>query len=272
MLSFTELDADFEDENLNIGMGEDAGPPESPTEIARPAKRKGLTQQTRRKTYEVEDADVVEDEDEEDEPGVPDDQDDGQDYGGFGGGFGDDSFGQDEPMDEQELLPYDNLGDVEEEEDIYGQQPSPQPPKKSRGRPKASSQSVQPEKPKKVTKRAGSTQPVPKRPRTTSAAPRGSSQPAKIIERKEIPHPADMSMMDSESKTPLEQSLTNSPSLHPNKSRTTSTLEKRTHRLRIRRSSRLWSRTPQNQRNRSNRYTPSTRTRSFRGPQTKNSC
>jgi hypothetical protein len=206
-MSFTELDADFEDENLKLGVGDDTAAIESPTEAARPAKRNGLTQQTRRKPYEVEGAEIVEEEEELDEQ----EEEEVQDYGGygddFGGGFGDDSFDRQDPEDEEEVpqdLPDGDLGDVEEgeegEEDIYGREPSP-PPVRRPGRPKASEKPI-PNKSKKPVgrppKRAGSTQPAPKRARTTSSGPRASSQPPKIIERKEIPHPADISMMDSD--------------------------------------------------------------------------
>jgi centromere protein C len=207
MLSFTELDADFEDENLNLGTGDDPVA-ESPTETARPTKRKGLSQQKRQKAYGVEDADIVE-EDELEEQYEQEEQEELQDYGDvrgnygddYGGDYGGDSFGQEESFEEQQDPPNEDVEDVEEEEeDIYGHQPSPPPVQRARGRSKASDKPIPLNKPKKAVGRpkASSTQPAPKRARTTSTAPRASSQPPKIIERKEVPHPADISMMDGD--------------------------------------------------------------------------
>jgi hypothetical protein len=189
MLSFTELDADFNDENLNPGRADDdADTFASPTEIARPTRRKGLTQQTIQKQL-----DFMEEEEVHDHGGFGDD---------FGGGFGDDSFEYGDAVDD---IPQEEEGDLddvedkpqeeeEEEEDIYGRQATPPPPiKRGKGRPRVSEKPAKPSTGRKRTKSA-STQPAAKGARTTSAAPHFP----KIIERKEIPHPADLSMMDGD--------------------------------------------------------------------------
>ena len=129
--------------------------------------------------------------------------------GGDGGGFADESYEHDEPLEgilqEEDY----NLGEVddeaeeveeeeeEEEEDIYGtREPSP-PVKQRKGRPKLAQKPAK-NAPSTQRTKSSSTQPAPKRTRTISTALRSP----KIIQRKEIPHPADVSMMDRES-TPL---------------------------------------------------------------------
>ena len=106
MLSFTELDADFDDEILNAGNPRDADTFESPTAIARPAKRKGLTQQMSRKPVNV-----MEEEEVEEEEVYGDDRF----GGGDGGGFADESYEHDEPLEgilqEEDY----NLGEVDDE-------------------------------------------------------------------------------------------------------------------------------------------------------------
>jgi len=208
MLSFAELDADFDDENLNAGKADDADILESPTETARPAKSKGLTQQRPKKRMGL----MEEEEEEDEEEEIPSGERSALDYGGdYGGDFGfpDEPFQQDEE-EEEEDLPLeedDNLEDMEEEQedevqdeedqneedDISGQQETPPPVKRSKGRTKVSEKATKKPAGRQRTK-SSSSQPVPKRARTTSAAPRSP----KIIQRKVIPHPADISTMDGD--------------------------------------------------------------------------
>ena len=203
MLSFAELDADFDDENLNTGKADDADILESPTEIARPTKRKGLTQQQTKKHMNF----MEEDEEEEE---IPNAERSPPDYGGdYGGDFGfpDEPFQLDEEEEDLPLEEDDNLEDMEEEQEEEGQdeedereeddiserQETPPPVKPSRGRPKVSEKPTKKPAGRQPTK-SSSSQPVAKRARTTSAAPRSP----KIIQRKVIPHPADISTVDGD--------------------------------------------------------------------------
>jgi len=260
MLSFTELDADFDDEILNARKP-DATTLESPTEIARPAKRKGLTQKLSRKPEPMEE-EIVEEEEE---------IYDHDRFGGGDGGFADESYEHDEPVEDilqedfeeeveevEEEEEEDEVQVVEEEEDIYGTQ-KPSPIIRKRGRPKGSSQKPAKKAPSKQRTKSSSSQPAPKRARTTSSAPRSP----KILQRKEIPHPADVSTIDGESTPPSYYFVDFSSSIKTNSSSTTSTLERRTNSLRTRRSSNLRTRSPQDQRNRPNRYTPAPTTPSY---------
>lgn len=194
MMSFTELDADFDDEILNAGKPDDTF--ESPTEIARPAKRKGLTQQLSRKPAEpIEEEEIV------DEEIYDDDR-----FGGGDGGFADESYDHDEPV--EDLLQGEDensedfegeIEEVEEEEDIYGTlEPSP-PVNRGRGRPKGSSQKPAKKAPLRLRAKQISAQPAPKRAGTTST---GARSP-KILQRREIPHPGDVSTIDGESTLPF---------------------------------------------------------------------
>lgn len=234
MLSFTELDADFDDENLNIGKAVDIDAFDSPTEIARPAKRKGRTQQRAKKPMNLMEEEEIEEEEEIIGEEIPDADRYGGDYGG-NFGFPDESFGHDEEEEDLPLEEDDNLEDMgeeqveeqveeEEEEDIYGRQETPPPIKRGkgrgRGRPKASEKPAKTPTGKPRTK-SSSSQPVAKRARTTSAAPHSP----KIIQRKVIPHPADLSTMDGDGILP--RNLINySSAFNTNTSGTTGTLER----------------------------------------------
>jgi hypothetical protein len=94
----------------------------------------------------------------------------------------------------EEQAPYEE----DEEEDIYGQPPSasppPQPkPQSSRAQKSKKPTTSRPRKQSKQTSSSSSSQPT-KRARTTSTAPRSP----KIIERREVPHAADISTLDGD--------------------------------------------------------------------------
>jgi hypothetical protein len=187
MLAFTELDADFDDENLNTGMASVDDILESPTEAARPARKKGLTQKVAQKA-----ADLIEEE--EESVGEEQYRDDG--FGDdYGAGFGDDSFDQEERVNETPEAQDDDPEDAEhaqevEEEDIYGHKPAV---RRGKGRPKVSSQKSVKKSSGRPRKQSQSVQPAPKRART-SAAPASP----KIMERREVPREGDISMMDAD--------------------------------------------------------------------------
>lgn len=184
ILSFTEIDADFEDGNLYIGRDQ-ADQLESPTELAKPAKRKGLVQQARRKQDEF----VEEEPENEDIDEFREENND--DYGGFGGGFEDDLYDQGEVMEEALDALSDDSEDIEQEEEpdaeLNGQRSSPRLRKTSH---RASRNATR--KPLARTKgRPLSARPSTKRAPTKSPAP-------KIIERREVPQAVDTLSLDSE--------------------------------------------------------------------------
>jgi len=198
LISFTELDTDFEDENLTQGRGDLADPAASPTELARPTRRKGLTQQ---KTVTKVPKPV--DTDSEGDGPVPWRQDFTDDPTG---GFGDDILFEDEDPEEQENghdeLMEESLGSEQAEDEEADDPPvrSKQAGNRARGQPKSTKQHAQntasgPRKRTRKPQESFSSQPLPKRTRTTSAAPRSS---IKIVERKEIPQVADVSMMEGD--------------------------------------------------------------------------
>jgi hypothetical protein len=202
---FTEIDADFDDENLNVGK-DDADTFESPTETARPAaKRKGLIQQIPRKPVEPEPEPEPEEEPEEEEEEIVEEEDYhevapfGDDYD-----YEDNAFGQgeefEERLEEREDSREDTVmeQDEEDEEDLYGRPPTPPPVKPGKGRPKQSAKPAKKASGKGRPPKQSSTQPAAKRPRTTSAAPPSP----KIIQRREIPHPADISTMEGDGNLP----------------------------------------------------------------------
>jgi len=212
---FAELDTDFDDENLNVGK-DDADTFESPTEIARPAaKRNGLVQQIPRKPVELEaEPEEPEEEDvEEQEGGMEEEQEEAQEeelleeepyhqVAGFGDDYDDDDgFGQQEEEFEDQLQE-DSREDVvmeeeeEEEEDLYGPPPTPPPAKRSKARPKQTTKPAKKPSGKGRPPKQSSTQPTAKRSRTTSSAPQ-------ITQRKEIPQPADVSIMGGDGTPPL---------------------------------------------------------------------
>src|SRR5579859_7499872 len=136
MLSFTELDNDFDDDILNAGRLDDIAQIESPTEALRSTKRKGLTQQPRKKIQTL-----LEDELSEDEP-VQEQEDVQEDYyagGGFGGDYdgdddgrfvdtgGDDAFADDDQMDDQQEISQENLEMDDDDEEDMDQEPTPPP-------------------------------------------------------------------------------------------------------------------------------------------------
>lgn len=186
LLTYTDFIADIEDEDLNIGANLDADITESPTEAVRPVPRKnGLAQKTSRKA-------LVLDEDEEEEEIVRQDED--VDHSSdYGGGFGDNSFDQNGQMEDQEEDQYVDQQQLEDEEAEEEQVEEPATP--SPGRRKARSKSAPKSKARSQAKKpkpSSSSQPAAKRPRTTPVASQS------IIQRKEYPHPADVSMMDGD--------------------------------------------------------------------------
>src|SRR5579859_7097361 len=124
LLSFMELDNDLED-NL---VDEEPEPMESPTVVAKPVRRKGLTQQSRSKPPVFEEPELQEGMGMEDD-GVDDDDDDPR---GFG--MGDESYGQ---YEEQGDELQDDVDEQSDEEEIYGKPPTP-PVKQTKSTVKAS--------------------------------------------------------------------------------------------------------------------------------------
>lgn len=221
MLTFTELDTDFDDENLNPGIANTAADTlESPTEAARPARKKGLTQKLSQKAVILSD--------EEEEAAVEEQYHDdgfGDDYGT---GFGDDSFDQPEGVEETPEAQDDDPEDIEdaqeEEEDIPVYKPVVSTVKRGKGRPKISSQKSSKKSSGRPRKQSPSIQPAPKRARA-SVAPASPE----IIQRLEVPRQGDMSMIDGDG-TPLNYKFTyKSSSVNTNTSSAVSPLERRTH-------------------------------------------
>jgi hypothetical protein len=182
LISFTELDTDFDDENLNVGADE---PAESPTERARPPKRAGLRQHTVSRKVQR----LVASDSEEDGDWVQT-----TDYGGEGG-FGEPlDFGEaeEEIVEESEQEGYQEHDELEaqyeeaESDELDELIPSPPIPKRSPGRPKPASTTTA-----KRSRAQKSSQPQTKRSRTTSTA--------RIIERKERPQRIELSPSDGES-------------------------------------------------------------------------
>jgi len=205
LISFTELDTDFENEDMNHRMESLADPVQSPTVTLRPARRKGLAQQMQRRGKEVEEEGEQEENLEEEVPMAARDDYIDEDEGGYEGGFGDDSldFGQEEPEEVLDI-PMDVIEETEaeeepeelSEEELDEEEPTQPPAPTSRGRGRPSTKSKQ----KAATKstkaktdrqsKKSSSQPLPKRARTTSSQPRS---PPRILERKEVPHPTEIS-------------------------------------------------------------------------------
>jgi hypothetical protein len=183
LLSYTEFDADMDDENMDIGTNMDATIIESPTEAVRPVpRRNGLAQQSRHKALVLDDEEEVEEEEmirEEVE------ENDNEDYRPA---FGEDSFEQDELMED---IPEPHYGNDQQSEDEPVEEPVSPPPVRKGGRTKTTQKSTVQSRAKK-SKESSSSQPAAKRPRTTPTASQS------IIERKEYPHAADVSNMDGD--------------------------------------------------------------------------
>jgi hypothetical protein len=194
LLSYTEFDADMDDDNMDIGTNMDAAITESPTETVRPVpRRNGLAQQTRHKSLVLDDEEevVVEEDEEEEEEIIGEDvqENDNEDYGAA---FGDDSFEQNNQMGDMPEPQYEN---DQQSEDEQVEEPATPPPVRKAGRTKTQKSTVQSRA--KKTKQPSSSQPAAKRPRTTPTASQS------IIERKEYPHAADVSTMDGDGTLPL---------------------------------------------------------------------
>ena len=187
LLSYTEFDADMDDENMDTGMNMDAAITESPTETVRPVpRRNGLTQQTKHKALVLDDEeDVLEEE-------IIRDETEENDHEDYGVAFDDDSFEQNDQMEDMPEPHYDN--DQQSEDEQVEELATPSPVRKGR-RTKTTQKSTVPPRANKP-KQPSSSQPAAKRPRTT---PKASQS---IIERKEYPHPADVSTMDGDGTYP----------------------------------------------------------------------
>jgi hypothetical protein len=229
ILAFTELDTDFDDENLIANAADTI---ESPTEVARPTRKKGLTQKMSQKAVELveEEEEAAEEEEEaaeEEEEAAEEEQyhDDGlgDDYGT---GFGDNPFDEPEQAEETPEAQDDNPEDVghaqdEEEEDLHVHKPAVPPGRRGKGQPKMSSQKSAKKSGGRPRKQSPPVRPAPKRART-SAAPASP----KIIQRREVPHQGDISMADGDGASPKYKFTYRSSSVKTNTSSAVSTLER----------------------------------------------
>jgi hypothetical protein len=179
----------MDDENMDIGMNMDAAITESPTETVRPVpRRNGLTQQTKHKALVLDDEEEVVEE--EEIIRAETEENDNEDYGVA---FEDDSFEQNDQMEDMPEPHYEN--DQQSEDEQVEELATPSAVRKGR-RTKTTQKSAVPSRAKKP-KQPSSSQPAAKRPRTTPKAAQS------IIERKEYPHPADVSTMDGDGTLPL---------------------------------------------------------------------
>jgi hypothetical protein len=179
----------MDDENMDIGMNMDAAITESPTETVRPVpRRNGLAQQTKHKALVLDDEEEVVEEEEETIRAETEENDNGD----YGVAYEDDSYDQNDQMEDMPEPHYGN--DQPSEEEQVEELATPSPVQKGR-RTKTTQKSTVPSRAKKP-KQPSSSQPAAKRPRTT---PKASQS---IIERKEYPHPADVSTMDGDGTLP----------------------------------------------------------------------
>jgi hypothetical protein len=162
--------------------------------------------------------------------------------------FGDDSYEElDKPQQEEVELEDTEETDPQEqqveEDDIYGEPLSPPHVKAGNRRPKKE----KPQKkesnhpPRKPRKEPSAQKTAPKRQRKPAANPPTST----VVPRKEIPRPPDIED-DGDCILSLPYMTHFSSTIQTNTDPTVGTLEKRTHRLRIGRSSNFWSCSTQN--------------------------